>query len=78
MVAYANMDWVIRALAKAGKSPTAKSFSDAMRSMTYTDPFGNPDLNLATGNHAGPQSVAIDQVKNGFWARVSPVIKTLK
>ena len=78
MVAYANMDWVIQGLAKAGKNLTAKSFADAMRSMTFMDPFGNPDLNLATGNHAGPQSVAIDQVKNGYWARVSPVIKTLK
>jgi len=78
MVACANMDWVIQSLAKAGKNPTAQGFADAMRPMTYKDPFGDPDLNLATGNHAGPQAVAIDQVKNGVWSRVSTVIKTLK
>ena len=78
MVSYANMDWVIQGLTKAGKNLTAASFAKAMRSMTYKDPFGNPDLNLAKGNHAGPQAVAIDQVKNGGWERISPVITSIK
>ena len=78
MVAYANMDWVIQGLTKAGKNLTAEGFADAMRSITYKDPFGNPDLNVANGNHAGPQAVAIDQVKNGAWERISPVITSIK
>lgn len=78
MVAYANMDWVIQGLAKAGRNLTAKGFADAMRSMTYKDPFGNPDLRLDKGNHASPQAVAIDQVRNGAWERLTPVITSVK
>ena len=78
MVAYANMDWVIQGLSKAGRNLTAKSFADAMRSMTYKDPFGNPDLRLDKGNHASPQSVAIDRVRNGAWERLTPAITSIK
>jgi ABC-type branched-subunit amino acid transport system substrate-binding protein len=78
MVSYANMDWVIQGLTKAGRKLTAEGFANAMRSITYKDPFGNPDLRIGKGNHAGPQAVAIDQVKNGAWERISKPITGLK
>jgi ABC-type branched-subunit amino acid transport system substrate-binding protein len=74
MVAYSLMDWTIKGLEKAGRDLTTEKFVKAMQSIKYTDMFGSPTLSLAKGNHAEPQAVAIDQVKNGSWKRVTPVI----
>ena len=49
----------------AGKDLTVETFTKALREIKYADKFGNPPQSLAEGNHAQPQSVAVDQIKGG-------------
>jgi ABC-type branched-subunit amino acid transport system substrate-binding protein len=77
MVAYGLMEWTVLALEKAGKAVTAANFADALRATPYKDPFGNPEQSLADGNHAKPETVAIDQIKGGKWVRVSDWIRSV-
>lgn len=78
MVAYSVMEWTVMGLEKAGRDLTKDKFVAAMRSIKFTDKFGQPELSLADGNHAQPQAVAIDQVKNNQWVRITPVLTDIK
>ena len=72
------VEWTAMGLEKAGRNLTKDGFVAAMRSIKYTDKFGQPELSLANGNHAKPQAVAIDQIKNNQWIRITPVLTKLK
>jgi ABC-type branched-subunit amino acid transport system substrate-binding protein len=77
-VAYSVMEWTAMALEAAGKDITVEKFTKALREIKYTDKFGNPPQSLAEGNHAQPQTVAVDQVKGGTWVKISDWITTIK
>jgi ABC-type branched-subunit amino acid transport system substrate-binding protein len=77
-VAYSVMEWIALALEAAGKDITVEKFTKALRDLTYSDKFGNPPQSLAEGNHAQPQTVAVDQVKGGKWVKISDWITTLE
>ncbi len=77
-VAYSAMEWTALALEAAGKDLTVEKFTKALREMKYADKFGNPEQTMAEGNHAQPQSVAVDQVKGGKWVKVSDWITAIK
>jgi ABC-type branched-subunit amino acid transport system substrate-binding protein len=78
MVSYSVMEWTAMALDAAGKDLTVEKFTKALREMKYTDKFGNPTQSLAEGNHAQPQTVAVDQVKGGKWVKVSDWLTTVQ
>lgn len=78
MVAYSLMEWTAQGLQKAGRDLTAEKFVEAMRTTPYTDIFGNPTVSLASGNHASPQAVGVDQLKNNVWVRISPLLTDVK
>jgi len=78
MVSYLVIEWTAQALEAAGKDLTVEKFTKALREMKYTDKFGNPTQSLAEGNHAGPQTVAVDQIKGGKWIKVSDWITTIQ
>jgi len=78
MVAYSVTEWTVMALEAAGKDLTVEKFTKALREMKYTDKFGNPTQSLAEGNHANPQTVAVDQIKGGKWIKVSDWITTIQ
>jgi len=78
MVAYSVMEWTAAAIEAAGKDLTAEKFAKALREVKYTDKFGNPTQSLAEGNHAQPQTVAVDQVKGGKWIKVSDWLTTIQ
>jgi ABC-type branched-subunit amino acid transport system substrate-binding protein len=78
MVAYSLIEWTAAALEAAGKDLTVEKFAKALREMKYADKFGNPTQSLADGNHAQPQTVAVDQVKGGKWVKVSDWITALQ
>jgi branched-chain amino acid transport system substrate-binding protein len=78
MVAYSLIEWTAAALEAAGKDLTVEKFAKALRELKYADKFGNPTQSLAEGNHAQPQTVAVDQVKGGKWVKVSDWITTLQ
>jgi len=77
-VAYSVMEWTAMALEAAGKDLTVEKFTKALREMKYTDKFGNPPQSLAEGNHAQPQTVAVDQIKGGKWVKASDWITEIK
>jgi branched-chain amino acid transport system substrate-binding protein len=77
-VAYSVMEWTAQALEAAGKDITVEKFTKALREIKYTDKFGNPEQSLAEGNHAQPQTVAVDQVKGGKWIKTSDWITAIK
>jgi ABC-type branched-subunit amino acid transport system substrate-binding protein len=77
-VAYSVMEWTTQALDAAGKDITVEKFTKALREIKYTDKFGNPEQSLAEGNHAQPQTVAVDQVKGGTWVKTSDWITAIK
>jgi branched-chain amino acid transport system substrate-binding protein len=77
-VAYSVMEWTAMALDAAGKDITVEKFTKALREIKYTDRFGNPEQSLAEGNHAQPQTVAVDQVKGGKWVKTSDWITAIK
>ncbi len=78
MVAYSTMEWTAMALEAAGKDLTVEKFTKALREMKYTDKFGNPTVTLADGNHAKPETVAVDQIKGGKWVKISDWITEVK
>lgn len=78
MVSYSVMEWTAMALEAAGKDLTVEKFTKALREMKYTDKFGNPTQSLAEGNHAQPQTVAVDQVKGGKWVKISDWLTTVQ
>jgi ABC-type branched-subunit amino acid transport system substrate-binding protein len=78
MVAYSVVEWTAMGLEAAGKDLTVEKFTKAMRELKYTDKFGNPTQSLAEGNHAQPQTVAVDQVKGGKWVKVSDWLTALQ
>lgn len=77
-VAYSVMEWTAMALEAAGKDITVEKFTKALREIKYKDKFGNPEQSLAEGNHAQPQTVAVDQVKGGKWVKISDWITAIK
>ncbi len=77
-VAYSVMEWTAQALEAAGKDITVEKFTKALREIKYTDKFGNPEQSLGEGNHAQPQTVAVDQVKGGKWVKISDWITAIK
>ena len=77
-VAYSVMEWTAMALEAAGKDLTVEKFAKALREIKYGDKFGNPPQSLADGNHAQPQTVAVDQIKGGKWVKVSDWITAIK
>jgi ABC-type branched-subunit amino acid transport system substrate-binding protein len=77
-VAYSVMEWTAQALEAAGKEITVEKFTKALREIKYKDKFGNPEQSLAEGNHAQPQTVAVDQVKGGKWVKISDWITAIK
>jgi ABC-type branched-subunit amino acid transport system substrate-binding protein len=77
-VAYSVMEWTAMALEAAGKDLTVDKFTKALREIKYADKFGNPPQSLAEGNHAQPQTVAVDQIKGGKWVKVSDWITTIQ
>lgn len=77
-VAYSVMEWTALALEAAGKDITVEKFTKALREIKYKDKFGNPEQSLAEGNHAQPQTVAVDQVKGGKWVKISDWITAIK
>ncbi len=77
-VAYSVMEWTALALEAAGKDITVEAFTKALREIKYKDKFGNPEQSLAEGNHAQPQSVAVDQIKGGKWVKISDWITEIK
>ena len=77
-VAYSVMEWTALALEAAGKDITVEKFTKALREIKYKDKFGNPEQSLADGNHAQPQTVAVDQVKGGKWVKISDWITAIK
>ncbi|MGH7004025.1 MAG: ABC transporter substrate-binding protein, partial [Alphaproteobacteria bacterium] len=78
MVAYSVTEWTAAAIEAAGKDLTVEKFTKALREMKYTDKFGNPPQSLADGNHANPQTVAVDQIKGGKWIKASDWITTIQ
>jgi branched-chain amino acid transport system substrate-binding protein len=78
MVSYSVMEWTAMALDEAGKDLTVEKFTKALAAMKYADKFGNPAQTLAEGNHAQPQTVAVDQIKDGKWVKVSDWITTIQ
>jgi ABC-type branched-subunit amino acid transport system substrate-binding protein len=71
MVAYSLTDWFLKGVAAAGRDFTADSFATAFRRVKHRDLFGNPEQALDDGNHAKPETVFVEQVKNGRWTRAS-------
>ncbi|MCW5772537.1 MAG: ABC transporter substrate-binding protein [Rhodospirillaceae bacterium] len=78
MIAYSLIEWTAMALEAAGKDLTVEKFTKALQDLKYADKFGNPTQSLASGNHAQPQTIAVDQVKGGKWVKVSDWITTVQ
>jgi len=78
MVSYSVTEWTALALEAAGKDLTVEKFTKALREIKYTDKFGNPTQSVAEGNHANPQTVAVDQIKGGKWIKASDWITAIQ
>jgi len=73
-LAYAYADWFVRGLQAAGRNLTADSMTRALQSTTSNHPVF---LGAASfkNNHFDPELITVDQLRNGIWRPVSPVLK---
>jgi hypothetical protein len=73
-LAYAYADWFVRGLQAAGRSLTADAMTRALQSTTSSHPVF---LGAASfkNNHFDPELITVDQLRNGTWRPVSPVLK---
>ncbi len=70
MLAYAYMDIFVRALEAAGKDLTPQKMAEALHAVRTTHPVFYGETGFAKG-HISPETIKIDQVKNGVWSPVS-------
>ena len=72
LLAYAYTDWFVRALDGAGRDLTTDKMVAALRNTTETSPIFY-DTKRFVNNHAMPESVKVEQIKDGAWTAVSPL-----
>ena len=75
LLAYAYTDWFVKAVQAAGKDLTADKVVTALKASSITHPIFY-DTKRFVNNHAGPESVKVEQIKGGVWTPVSPLLNT--
>lgn len=70
MVAYSYTDWFMKGVQGAGRTLSAESLAKALQSVGQEDFMTYRKIGFK-GNHADPEVVEIDQIKNGRWVSVS-------
>lgn len=73
-LAYAYADWFVKGLQAAGRSLTNDALVKALQTTTSSHPVFLGDASFRN-NHFDPELVTVDQVRNGVWQPVSPVLK---
>ncbi len=76
MLAYAYTDWFVRALEAAGKGLTTDSLKAALDKTSSNHMIFYGTKTFKNG-HIDPESVMIDQVKDGGWKSVTGVLPAL-
>lgn len=73
-LAYAYADWFVKGLQAAGRNLTQDGLVKALQGTTSDHPAF---LGAASfkNNHFDPELVTVDQVRNGVWRAVSPILK---
>lgn len=70
MVAYSYTDWFVKGLQAAGRNLSAEGLAKALQNLQHEDFITYRKLGFR-GNHADPEVVEIDQLRNGRWVPVS-------
>ena len=73
-LAYAYADWFAKGLQAAGRGLDSNSLVKALQSTSSTHPVFLGEASFKN-NHFDPELVTVDQVRNGVWKPVSPVLK---
>lgn len=74
MLAYAYMDWFIKALTAAGKNVTTETVAEALGKTTTNHPVFFAPKSFKNG-HIDPENSQVEQVKDGKWVPVSKPLK---
>jgi branched-chain amino acid transport system substrate-binding protein len=72
LLAYAYTDWFVKAVETAGRDVDANKVVAALRASQHQSPIFY-DAKKFVNNHAMPESVKVEQIKNGAWTAVSPL-----
>lgn len=73
MLAWSYTDWFLKGVQGAGRGLTADSFVKAIGATSQED-FVTYQRATFKGNHVSPETVRIEQVRDGRWVAVSPTI----
>jgi branched-chain amino acid transport system substrate-binding protein len=72
LLAYAYTDWFVKAVETAGRDVDANKVVAALRASSHASPIFY-DNKKFVNNHAMPESVKVEQIKDGAWTAVSPL-----
>ena len=72
LLAYAYTDWFVKAVESAGRDLNDDKVVAALRASTHSSPIYY-DTKKFVNNHAMPESVKVEQIKDGAWTAVSPL-----
>jgi ABC-type branched-subunit amino acid transport system substrate-binding protein len=72
LLAYAYTDWFVKAVESAGRDLTSDKVVAALRASSHSNPIYY-DTKKFVNNHAMPESVKVEQIKDGAWTAVSPL-----
>lgn len=72
LLAYAYTDWFVKAVEASGRDLNSDKVVAALRNMSHSSPIYY-DTKKFVNNHAMPESVKVEQIKDGAWTAVSPL-----